>query len=812
MTDRYEDLADHLALEEQAALTAGEDDWHSQGLPERGVPRLKVTDGPVGARGESYTTTTSALFPCGSALGATFDPDLVERVGAAIADEARTKAAHVLLGPTINLIRHPLGGRNFEAYSEDPALTARLAVAFVRGVQSRGVAACVKHFVANDAEIERHTISSDVDERTLREVYLRPFEAAVRDGTVWTVMASYNRINGTFGCEHPWLLSTVLQGGVGLRRARDVGLVRHPRHGGGRPRRARPRDAGTRTALRGPAGHRGRSRRGPAPRGCRAGSSAAAAPRPGGRRPRRAPRRPPSTMPTDGGWRGRPRPHPWSSSATPTSPGERVLPLDPGALQRVAVIGPNAATAVVQGGGSARVTPHRTVSPLAGLRDRLGDRVTVEYEPGALRGQVPVLDGRHARTIAGPGIAMSYAAEADGEVLFANTVPSLDAVWSGRFAPGVDPRHFHLRAEATVVADRSGPHVLSATSIGPCQVLLDHEPVLDTASAGRGQSFFGFGTEEVRTTVDLTAGRSYDLAVTYQRPARHPIAGLRVGLQPPLGDDPIAAAAAAAERADAAVVVVGTDEVEETEGHDRRTLSLGAEQDELVRRVAAANPRTVVVVNAGSAVDMPWADDVAAIVQLWFPGMAGGEALARVLVGDDEPGGRLPFTVPVDLADAPCDIAAADPPGHLRYTEGLAVGHRWYLDQGIEPRWWFGAGEGYGRFEWGAASAATPWSPGAPLAVSVPVTNTGPRRGGEVVQAYVARPASSVERPTWVFAGSTKQTVEPGATVAVEVSLDPAVLRHWDPVEGWVVEPGPLEVRIARHAGDPGQTITVDIT
>ena len=374
--------------------------------------------------------------------------------------------------------------------------------------------------------------------------------------------------------------------------------------------------------------------------------------------------------------------------------------------------------------------------------------VTVEHEPGSRRGRVPVLDSRHARTAAGPGIAMSYAAAEGGEVQFANTVPSLDAVWSGRFAPGVDPQHFHLRAEATVVADRTGPHVLSATSIGPCQVLLDHETVLDTAERGRGRSFFGFGTEEVRS--DRRPGGRAEL-----RPRRHlrppdgrrPMAGLRVGLQPPLGDDPIAAAVAAAERADVAVVVVGTDEVEETEGHDRRTLSLGADQDELVRRVAAANPRTVVVVNSGSAVDMPWATDVASIVQLWFPGMAGGEALARVLLGDDEPGGRMPFTVPVDLADAPCSIAAADPPGHLRYTEGLAVGHRWYLDQGIEPRWWFGAGEGYGRFEWGAASAVTPWSPGAPLTVVVPVTNTGQRRGGEVVQAYVARPGIGRRSP-----------------------------------------------------------------
>src|SRR5215212_6894518 len=209
--DDFDAYLDALTLDEQAALTAGSDDWHTTALPARGIPHLKTTDGPVGARGESYTSTTSASFPCGSALGATFDPELVERVGAAVADEARTKAAHVLLGPTLNLHRHPLGGRNFESYSEDPLLVAQIGAAFIAGVQSRGVAACAKHFVANDAELERLTISSDVDERTLREVQLLPFEAAVRDAGVWSVMASYNRLNGEYACEHRWLLSDLLR-------------------------------------------------------------------------------------------------------------------------------------------------------------------------------------------------------------------------------------------------------------------------------------------------------------------------------------------------------------------------------------------------------------------------------------------------------------------------------------------------------------------------------------------------------------------------------------------------------------------------
>ena len=241
-------------------------------------------------------------------------------------------------------------------------------------------------------------------------------------------------------------------------------------------------------------------------------------------------------------------------------------------------------------------------------------------------------------------------------------------------------------------------------------------------------------------------------------------------------------------------------------------MSLPGAQDELVRAVAAANPRTVAVVNAGAAVDLPWADDVAAILLIWFPGMAGGEALARVLVGDDEPGGRLPVTVPFRVQDAPCDISHAEPPGELHYSEGLLVGHRWYLTKGTQPRWWFGQGEGYTTFTWGAPSGPAAWSPGAPLTVSVPVTNTGGRPGAEVVQAYLRRPASQVERPAWVLGGFAKARIDPGATAAVDVAIDPAALRHWDDAAGrWDVEAGPLDVRVARSAADPGQIVAVDV-
>ncbi|MDX1648976.1 MAG: glycoside hydrolase family 3 N-terminal domain-containing protein, partial [Myxococcota bacterium] len=211
LEQHVEDLLAEMTLEEKAALTAGSDAWHGVAIPRLGIHRLKVTDGPTGARGEAFGGVTAACFPNGSALAATFDPDRIERVGEALAEEARSKGAHVLLGPTVNMHRSPLGGRHFECYSEDPHLAARIAAAFVRGVQRRGVGTSVKHFVANDSEFERHTISSEVDPRALREIYLPPFEAAVREAGAWTVMAAYNRIGGTYACEHAELLRGVLK-------------------------------------------------------------------------------------------------------------------------------------------------------------------------------------------------------------------------------------------------------------------------------------------------------------------------------------------------------------------------------------------------------------------------------------------------------------------------------------------------------------------------------------------------------------------------------------------------------------------------
>jgi beta-glucosidase len=480
-----------------------------------------------------------------------------------------------------------------------------------------------------------------------------------------------------------------------------------------------------------------------------------------------------------------------------------VLPFDSG-LRRLAVIGPNAEVAVAQGGGSARVLPHRTVAPLAGLRARFPG-TDVVFAPGAPTSSASaLLDGRFAHSSSGPGLHIDYRAGRDGPVVASATLAEATPMWSGRFAAGIDPLQFHATATTTLTARCTGPHELELVSVGECTLSIDDEVMLRTDPSQSSSIFFGFATKPVRTTVDLVGGQPHRLEVSYDRPSGPPVGGFRIRIGEPTGDDPIGDAAALATSADAAVVVVGTDADIECEGFDRSSFGLPGDQNALVRRVAAANPRTVVVVNAGAAVDLSWLDDVGAVLLTWFPGMAGGEALAAVLAGDREPSGRLPVTVPTRIEDAPCDITRPDPPGHLPYTEGLDVGHRFYLRRGRMPRAWFGEGGSYTTFEWGDTAAPESWSPGCPLEVGVTVTNTGARRGVEVVQAYVGEPE--------VLGGFTKVTLEPAETQVVPVMIDPTALRHWHAGRGWVTGAGPWPVRLARSAGDPGISITVEIT
>lgn len=820
-----------LSVDEKASLTIGSGAWHTELLHEHAVGRVKLTDGPTGARGDGRSGARATCFPVGVALGASWSTELVADVGAALAGEARTKAAHVLLGPTINLQRTPIGGRNFECYSEDPLLTARLAVAFIGGVQGGGVGTSIKHFVGNDVEHDRHHVSADMDERTLREVALLPFELAVREADPWTVMAAYNRVNGEHATSSRRLLTEILKeewGWPGLVVS-DWGAVKET---------AATALAGCDLEMPGPEGWLGP----PLADAVRSGEVPEHVLDELARRvlhlAERAGRLDDVGEPEE------------CSVDTPELRAltrraavegmvllrnDGLLPLDRSALTAVAVIGPNAEVATVQGGGSSQVLLHGHVTgPVAAIREALGDGVEVVHEAGpsiakfaplipperwqgGTRAAAPRISSMPVATVSEDGpVLVELADEAGGEVIRRHRASDVTTTFFGRMRPLADARSFHGRFAGTYVPDATGPHRFGLSAVGRARLLVDGSDVLDNWTApAPGETFFGMGSREVLAEIDLREGEPVELVVEYERAGEEgDLGGVRLGVHLPAPTDLLEQAAAAAARADVAVVVVGTTAEWETEGNDRADIDLPGRQAELIEAVVTANARTVVVVNAGSPVDMAWAERTGAVLQVWFGGQEMGPALASVLLGDDDPGGRLPHTIPVRLEDHPAAASYPGSDGRLPYDEGLLAGHRWYDAHGIEPRFPFGHGLSYATFDWGEPTVGvTDASTLAPrVRLAVPLSNVGERAGHEVVQVYVRPPAGS-GRPDLELKGFAKAHLAPGERRELFVDLDEDAFRRWDErAGGWTVDPGRYELVVAASSRDHRATVPVDLT
>lgn len=806
-------LVDAMTLEERVSLLSGADFWSVPGVERLGVGPLVVTDGPNGARGGGSLVggLRAACFPCGIALGATWDPGLVEEVGAALAQEARSKGAHVLLGPTINIQRSVTNGRNFECFSEDPHLTARLAVAYVQGLQGAGVAATPKHFAGNESEVERTTVNSVIDERALREVYLAPFEAAATEGGAWALMTAYNKLNGTYAAESGRLLTAVLREEWGWD-----GLVMSDWFGS---RSLRPTvEAGLDLEMPGPPRDRGAALvaaveageidaglvRASALRVLRlmertgALHEAAARPEREEDRPehraliRRAGAAGMVLLRNEGG----------------------LLPLDHDGGQlggqgggAIAVIGPNARAARIMGGGSAQLNPHHAASPWDGLAARLGED-RLRFAQGCTNHRwEPLWTGElRAEFFAGRDLA--------GAPVHEERMADAQAFWIPPVGGGrVDPRAFSARVSGTFTPEASGVHRFGVFATGPVRMLVDGRVVAEAWEGWtRGRTFFEEGCDEVVGEAVLEAGQACAVAVEF---AAKPgvnlgFSALRAGIGRPLGDDAIADAARVAAQADVAVVCVGRSGEWDTEGSDLQDIRLPGRQDELVRAVLAANPRTVVLLQTGGPVEMPWAGDVPAILQAWYPGQEAGHAVTDVLLGDAEPGGRLPQTFPLRWEDNP--TWSDDPEvypgrgGRVRYAEGPFIGHRHYDRLGLAPLFPFGHGLGFTTWEV-AALAVEPDAEGA--TATCRVTNAGGRRGSAVVQVYLGPEAPEADRPARELKGFAKATLDPGASEVVRVPLPPRAFSVWDEgAQAWRVAPGRYRVEAGLSVGDIRATAT----
>ncbi|MGH9272134.1 MAG: beta-glucosidase H [Ilumatobacteraceae bacterium] len=771
--------AGELSVEQKVELLAGADVWHTASFEDPPVPAIRMSDGPAGVRGTSWTGAASASFPCGAALGATWDPELVRRVGRALGREAHSKNAHVVLGPTVNLQRTPIGGRNFECFSEDPVLTAELAVAYVEGLQSEGVAACIKHFVGNDTEFERMSISSEIDERVLRELYLLPFEAAVKRAGVRAVMSGYNRLNGTFCGEHPWLLNDVLRGEWGF-----VGVVIcewHGCHSAGKSLLA-----GLDLEMPGPARLRGQQlldevrdgKVGEHDLGVAVDRLLALAEWTGA-----ADADTTEETADDPETREVIRAAATRAMVLLKNEGGR-LPLA-STVGRVALIGPYARFGRLQGGGSARVKPDHGRGPLEALQARF---VNVTFEPGGtIAKYLPAVRGH---------FTAEFADESGGAGRSA--VSRLAWFWDKAPVEGVDPRKFSARIVGAFQPEHAGEWELGLRAVGVATVGLDGETVVELPEVQRGGAFFGLGSPEIRTTLTLE-DRPYELTVDYPIGEDDIVRGLVVGARPVPPGDHLERAAALAADAEVAIVIVGTDDDWETEGEDRTALELPGDQDELVRTVVAANPQTVVILNTGSPITMPWLDDVAAVLQLWFPGQEIGDALVDVLTGESEPGGRLPITFPARLDDTPAFAHHPGKDGLAVYGEGLFIGHRWYDREEIEPLFPFGFGLGYTTFELDAPVVEGGAEHGA--SVEVTVRNTGGRAGSDVVQVYIEPPDGDADRPQRQLAGFARVDLDAEAEQRVRIDVDRRAFASW--IDGdWTVQDGEYVVLVGRSSRD----------
>jgi beta-glucosidase len=799
-------LVASMTVEEKAAFTAGADFWTLVANERVGIPPIRVTDGPNGARGSALFGLggeTAVCAPCGSALGATWDPELVERVGVMLGEEALTKACRVLLAPTVNLHRSPLGGRNFECYSEDPLLSGKTAAAFVRGVQSQGVVTTVKHFAGNDAEFERHSINSVIDDRTLRELTLVPFELAVREGGALGIMTAYNRLNGPHCSEHHQLITEILRGEWGYE-----GFVLTDWLSAGST--VRSSAAGLDLEMPGPGAFYGKL----------LGDAVAAGDVPEAELDEHVTHLLQvfdrvGALDDDPAWASTSIDRPdhralareAATAATVLLKNEDVLPFDRTRIKTLAVLGPNAERPQMMGGGSANLAPHHETSLLDALRDTLGDTVDVQFARGVDidRTTAPLHAPFDIEYFNGPeptGEPVARGRYRNGKVLVVDPLPA-----------GVESGGFSFLATTTYVPDETGAHTFALVQMGGRgRILLDGQVLLDGVAnpPGPGTEFFGFASAEALAEVELTAGAPVELAVEFAvAPEAFFLRGIKLGHRRPAPPDLLDCAVELAANADAVIVMVGTNDDWETEGEDRSTMDLPGRQDELAARAVAANPNTVVVVNTGAPVTMDWADGAPAVVQAWFGGQEMGGALADVLFGDAEPGGRLPTTFPVRLEHNPSYGNFPGEFGELRYGEGVLLGYRWYEARHLPTRFPFGHGLSYSSFTLGEPTVAPD---GDTVTITVPVTNAGARRGCEVVQCYVAAPHSSaVTRPPKELKAFAKVWLDPGESATAELTLDARAFAYWDPsASDWHVAPGTYELHVGRSSADIAHVVSVE--
>ncbi|KAK3310655.1 glycoside hydrolase superfamily [Chaetomium strumarium] len=823
-----------LTQEEKVSLLTAADFWRTKAIPDKGIPAIKTSDGPNGARGGIFVGgTKAALFPCGISLAATWNKDLLHQVGQHLAQEVKARSADVLLAPTVCMHRHPLGGRNFESFSEDPLLTGKLAAQYIKGLQEKGVAATIKHFAGNEQETNRVTINSVIAERPLRELYLRPFEIAVREAKPWALMSSYNRVNGVHMDMNKHILRDILRGEWGydgtvlsdwggtnstaesLRAGMDIEF----------PFSNKWRFEKVLEALKD-----GKITEADIDRAAENVLTLVERTKGGDLTPEAEEREDDHeetrNLIREAGVQG----------LTLLKNEGSVLPINP-ATTKVAVIGPNANRAIAGGGGSASLNPYYNTVPLDSIRKVAQQPVT--YSLGChIHKWLPVASPHCSNKTGKQGVSIEWfrGDKFEGQPVVVQQRTNTDLfLWDSAPLADVGPEWSAI-VTTYLTPPTSGKHTISFMSVGPGRLYVNGKLALDLWDwTEEGEAMFD-GSVDYLVDVDMHAGRPVELRVEMTNELRpvakqkqfnmtHKYGGCRIGFKAEDQVDYLQEAVDAARAADVAVVIVGLDAEWESEGYDRQTMDLpyDGSQDRLIDAVVSANPRTIVVNQSGSPVTMPWADRVPAILQAWYQGQEAGNALADVLFGLRNPSGKLPCTFPRRLEDTPAYHNWPGENDEVVYGEGLYIGYRHYDRVRVQPLFPFGHGLSYTQFEYGRPSLSPrvlssqddddDGGSSSSVELVVGISNVGPVAGFETVQVYVRHESRSrLPRPEKELVAFEKVELEAGETKHLRVRLDKYAVGYYDTSIGrWIAEKGTYRALVAASAADVKYSVPFEV-
>jgi beta-glucosidase len=805
-----------LTLQEKILLVLGADSWRTHAIQRLGIPSVKMADGPHGARvvfdhmEAENKSMPATVFPTGSAMAATWNPALVSKVTAAMAREAAERGVDILLGPGVNIQRLPHNGRNFEYFSEDPYLSAELAVAYINGMQNEGISACVKHYAANSQEYERMSISSQIDERTLREIYLPAFEAAVKHAKVWMLMCSYNKINGTFASEHNQLLTEILREEWGFDGlvVSDWGAVYN---------RLPTANAGLDLEMPGP-GSTGikewemaikKHRISKDILNTKAANILQLVERikTGGKQHAIQP--------------SADQQHPEHIQIARKAAAEAItllknegqlLPIHPDKIKSILIVGPNATEPAIQGSGSSHVTPFYVPTPLDAIKEQFAGKIAIEYAQGCYNTlTIPPLPFHQDTDDQGQekiGLDAVFYPNPDfnGTPILIRKDNIISFCDDDLKIKELQGKNFSARWQGKYTAPISGKYTFGLSSSGLSRLWIDGELVIDNWSdqLPNINCLEPWISGEKRYTQYFNGDHEYVLMLEYSK-NNQPNPVLSLGIRLPMKDQLLDEAVAAAKKADMVIVFAGYADGFEAEGFDRLSMRVPVDTEILLEKVLAANPNSVVVLQNGAPLVMdPWLDKAKAVLENWFAGQESANAIADVLSGKVNPSGKLAVTFPKRFKDSPGTLNYPGELDRVVYGEGIFVGYRYFDRRDFEPLFPFGHGLSYTTFNYKNLSVkVSAENAKVKLDIVFALTNSGPYAGKEVVQCYIGAPNTTVVRPQKELKAFQKIELQPGETAQIDLSIDLENLAYFDVTQkAWVTEAGLYQLYIGSSSRD----------